>query len=178
MGHSALTPPFIAFNHIGNTTFFHNAFFLKPFHKQFFIFFCYENVQMLIWTIFNQGRRSRLIATVTIVLGVQGLGDGLVHDLVYGLEAHGALDETVDAQLVVQHPAGALAGRDAGEDQHGLAGVLVHQLKELPSLLLEVHLEGHSVLRIVEHFQQTPRPIAEGKRGRERERWVSHHVGR
>ena len=102
--------------------------------------------------------------------GLQGLGDGLVHLFVYGLEAHGALDETVDAQLVVQHPAGALAGRDAGQDQHGLAGILVHQLEELPSLLLgQVHLEGHSVLRIVEHFQQTPRPIAEGKRERERE---------
>ena len=99
---------------------------------------------------------------------MQGLGDGLVHDLVYGLEAHGALDKTVDAQLVVQHPAGALTGRDAGEDQHGLAGVLAHQLKKLPSLLLgQVHLEGHFVLRIVEHFQQTPRPMQRERQERE-----------
>ena len=94
----------------------------------------------------------------------QSPGDGLVHQLVHSLEAHGALDETVDAQLVVQHPAGALAGGDAGEDQHGLAGILAHQIKELPSLLLvQIHLEGHSVLRVVEHFQQTPRPEDERK---------------
>ena len=90
----------------------------------------------------------------------QSPGDGLVHQLVHGFEAHGALDETLDAQLVVQHPAGALlAGGDAGEYQHGLAGILAHQIKELPSLLLvQIHLEGHPVLRIVEHFQQTPGP--------------------
>ena len=35
-----------------------------------------------------------------------------------------------------------LAGGDAGEDQHGLAGILAHQMKELPSLLLvQIHLE-------------------------------------
>ena len=51
--------------------------------------------------------------------GMQGPDDHLVHSTAYFGAYYRALDETVDAQLVVQHPAGALAGRDAGEDQHG-----------------------------------------------------------
>ena len=93
------------------------------------------------------------------VVRFKGLGNGLMHLLVNCLEANGALDETVNAQLVVQHPAGALAGRDAGEDQQGLAGIPLCQIKELPTLLLsQVDLEGHSVLRIVKHFKKTPCP--------------------
>ena len=35
-----------------------------------------------------------------------------------------------------------LAAGDAVEDQHGLAGILAHQMKELPSLLLvQIYLE-------------------------------------
>ena len=65
----------------------------------------------------------------------------------------------MDAQLVVHHPAGALAGRDTREDQHRLAGILLYQIKELlPLLLGQVHLEGHFVLRVVEHLQQAPGP--------------------
>ena len=89
------------------------------------------------------------------------LGDGLAHLCVHGFEAHRALDETVDADLVVEDPARALTGRDAREDQHRLAGVPLRRFKELPSLFVgQVELELHavSVLRIIEHFQQTPRP--------------------
>ena len=93
---------------------------------------------------------------------LQSLCDGFAHLTIDGIEAHGAFDETVDAQLVVHHPAGALAGRDTREDQHRLAGILLYQFEELPSLLVgQVHLEGHFVLSVVEHLQQAPGPDGE-----------------
>ena len=93
------------------------------------------------------------------LVNLQGLCDGLVHLPVHGLETHRALNETVDAQLVVQHPTGALAGRYPREDQHRLPEVLLRQIHEELSLLVgQVHFEGHVVLRVVENLQQTPRP--------------------
>jgi len=53
----------------------------------------------------------------------------------------------------------ALAGRDAREDQHSLTGIPLDQSKELSSLILShIHFKRNSILSIVEHFQQTPRP--------------------
>ena len=50
------------------------------------------------------------VYTYNVYRRIQSPGDGLVHQLVHGLEAHGALDETVDSELVVQQTTGALAG--------------------------------------------------------------------
>ena len=83
---------------------------------------------------------------------LKGIGYGLVHLFVHSFEAHGALDDTVDAQLVIQHPAGALVGRNARDDFH----ILIEQLSLL--LLGQVHLEGNFVLDAVEDLQQTPGP--------------------
>ena len=149
-----------------NISFVNEAVVLHPLHKFFVFFFRYGNHQGLLRVVGSRGDGGCSSAAGGSMVGIniaarwsQSPGDSLVHQIVHGLEAHGALDETVNAQLVVQHPAGALAGGDAGEDQHGLAGILPHQIKELPSLLfVQIHLEGHSVLRIVEHFQQTPSP--------------------
>eukprot|EP01035_Chromulina_nebulosa_P000573 gene573-803_t len=50
---------------------------------------------------------------------LQNPGDGLMHLAVHG--PLGALNETVDVQMVVQHPRAALTGRDAREVQHRYA---------------------------------------------------------
>ena len=45
-----------------------------------------------------------------------------MHQLVHGLEALGALRKK--KELIVHNSADGVAGGDAGEDQHGLAGIL------------------------------------------------------
>ena len=104
-----------------NMSLFDESVVLHKFNEFFSCFFRYGNNQGLLWVGSTGG--GVCSASNSMVGNAsrwgQGPGDGLVHQLVHGLEAHGALDETVDAQLVVQHPAGALAGGDhmAGGDQ-------------------------------------------------------------
>ena len=92
----------------------------------------------------------------------QGSSDGYTHLLIDGIESNGALDEAVYTALVVTNPAGAIAGRDAREDQHRLAYIIFCQAFKLRSLLLsENYLEFHSLLRIlscIKHLKDTPRP--------------------
>ena len=65
----------------------------------------------------------------------------------------------MDAILVVDHPAGAGAGRNAREGLQDLHRILREPLLEgLPFHFCQVDFKGHLILRIVEHFQQTPRP--------------------
>ena len=67
----------------------------------------------------------------------------MAYPSVHGLEAHGALDETVDAQLVIQ-------SRVEMREKINIAwpGSLCAKSR---NCLRQVHLEGHSVLRVVEH---------------------------
>ena len=65
----------------------------------------------------------------------------------------------MDAILVVDHPAGAGAGGDAREGLQDLHRIPREPLLEGPPFLVcQIDFKGHFIFRIVEHFQQTPRP--------------------
>ena len=104
---------------IRNISLFNEAVVLHPLHKFFIFFFGYGNHQGLLLRVGNGGGGGGCSAADGM-MGIasrwgQGSGDGLVHQLVHGLEALGALRN--EKELVVHYSADGVAGGDAGENQ-------------------------------------------------------------